>query len=96
MTGGKIRSSVPCGQIPNPHNALPVYQKALTGVFVGAVFHRLTCRFIGHCLQTWLTRFILLHNLTSQEHRAQLNTLWIVGTPPMIIIPRINQNVSAQ
>ena len=37
-------------------------KKALTGVFVGGLFQRLTCRFIGHCLQTWTTRIILLHN----------------------------------
>ena len=60
MTGDKIRSSAP---------SLMFYQKILTGVFVGAVFQRLTCRFFGHCLQTWTTRIILLHNLTSQEHQ---------------------------
>ena len=102
MTGGKIRSSAPSSQIP-----MMFYQKALTGV-AGAVFQRVTCRFIGHYLQTWTTRNIniLLHNLTSQKHRnspdfcfglwAQLKTLWIVGTPTIIIIPRIIQTVSAQ
>ena len=60
MTGDKIRSSAP---------RMMLYQKELIGVFVGAVFQRLTCRLIGHCLETWTTRIILLHNLTSQEHR---------------------------
>ena len=36
MMGGKIRSSAPSSQIP-----MLFYQKALTGVFVGAVFQRL-------------------------------------------------------
>ena len=60
MTGDKIRSSAP---------SMILQQKVLTGVFAGAVFQRLTCCFIGHCLQTWTTRIILLRNLTSQEHR---------------------------
>ena len=49
--------------------SMMLYEKVLTGVFVGAVFQWLTCRFIGHCLQTWTTRIILLYNLNSQEHR---------------------------
>ena len=57
----KIGSSNWSSQIP-----MQLYQKALTGV--GAVYQWLTWHFIGHCLQTWTTRFILLHNLTSQEH----------------------------
>ena len=60
MTGDKIRSSAP---------SMILFQKVLTGVFVGAVFQRLTCRFIGHRLQTWTTRIILLHNLASHEHK---------------------------
>ena len=64
MVGGQIGSSAPCSQIP-----MMLYQKVLTGVFVGVVYQRPTCRFIAHCLQTWTERFILLHNLTSQEHR---------------------------
>ena len=35
MTGDEIRSSAP---------SMMFYQKALTGVLLGAVFHRLTCR----------------------------------------------------
>ena len=46
MTGGKIRCSAASSQIP-----MMLYQKALTGVFVGAVFQRLTYCFIGHRLQ---------------------------------------------
>ena len=40
MTGDKIRSSA---------LSMMLRQKVLTGVFVGADFQRLTCRFIGHC-----------------------------------------------
>ena len=47
---------------------------------------------------------LLLHNWTCQEHWnvsdwlfwAQLDTLWIVGTPTIMIIPPIIQNVSTQ
>ena len=39
MTGGEIRSSALSSQIP-----VVLYQKALTGVFVSAVFQRLLCR----------------------------------------------------
>ena len=60
MMGGKIRSGAPSSRI-----SIMLYQKRLTGVFVGAVFQLLTCSFIGHCLQMWTTRIILLHNLTS-------------------------------
>ena len=99
MVGGKIGSSATNSQIP-----MMLYQKALTGVYVGAVFQRLTCRFIGHCLQTWTTRIILkyIFNLPKAPKlarlvlSAQLNTLWIVGTPTITIIKRIIQNVSAQ
>ena len=42
---GKIGSKAPSSQIP-----MMLYQKALTGVFVGAIYQRLKCRFIGHCL----------------------------------------------
>ena len=72
MVGGQIRSSPLSSQIP-----IMLYQKALTGVFVGAVYRRLTCRFIGNCLQMWTERFILLHNLTSQEHRNSSD--WCYG-----------------
>ena len=69
MTGDKIRSSAP---------SMMLYQKMLrTGVFVGAVFQRLTCRFVGLCFETWTARIILLHNLTSQEHRNSLD--WCFG-----------------
>ena len=36
-----------------------------------------TDRFIDHCLQTWTTKMILLHNLTSQEDRNLLD--WCFG-----------------
>ena len=49
MTDDKLRSSAP---------SMMLYQKVLTGV--GAVFQRLMCRFIGHCLQRWTTRIIHL------------------------------------
>ena len=74
MTGGKIRSNALSSQIP-----MMLYQKMLTGIFVGAVFQRLMCRFIGHCLQTWTSRIILLRNLTAQEHRN--STDWHLGPP---------------
>ena len=53
---------------------------------------------------TRTTSFILLHNWASQEHLnlsgwlfgAQLNTFWTVGTPAIIIILPIIQNVTAQ
>ena len=59
-----VISSSPRGKIP-----VMLYQKLLTGLCVGAVYWRLTCRFIGHYLQTWTIKFIPLHNLTSQERR---------------------------
>ena len=43
--GGKIRSSTLSSQI-----LMMLYQKALTGEFVGAVFQLQMCCFIGHCL----------------------------------------------
>ena len=41
--GDEIRSSAP---------SMMLYQKVLTDVFIGTVFHRLTCRFIGGSLVT--------------------------------------------
>ena len=49
-----------------------LYQKVLTGVFVGADFQQLTCRFIllaTACKHGQLGLYLKLHNLTSQEHR---------------------------
>ena len=62
----KIGSGALVSQIPKMH-----YQKALTGVFVGVVYQGLKCYFIGYCFQTLKTRFILLHNGTSQEHKTR-------------------------
>ena len=53
MTGDKIRSSA---------LSMMLYQKVLRGVFVGAVFQRLTCRFIATACkrgQLGLFRYII-------------------------------------
>ena len=57
-----------------------------------------------NCMQTWTTRIILLHNLTSQEHRNSPDLAlptgvvdsWTSGPTIIITIPRIIQNVGPQ
>ena len=101
--GDKIRSSAPSTML---------YQKVLTVVFVGVVFQWLTCRFIaGHflplrataaCKRGQLEFYYCILNLSRAPKLTrvvlwtQLDTLWIAGTPTIIIIPRIIQNVSVQ
>ena len=63
---GKIRSSALSCQIP-----MMLYQKSANSCICWCSLSAtaMTCPFIGHCLHTWTTRFMLLHNLTSQEHK---------------------------
>ena len=51
MVGGQIGFSTPSSQIP-----MMLYQKALTDVFVGAVYQWPTYHFIGHFLQKRIER----------------------------------------